>query len=305
MKEKSILSKQEWVQGHRRYFVIGGLTIQFESDVPVSDETFDHRFKSFQTNQVGSDKILLQHHVGFPDLIHRKLGREFYRKPPWAIYHPGKNWVYLGIAPTLDDPSLHRVAVFNENHTKGQIYSPNENEIRSGALHALTMFPTDQILLARILADREGCYLHAAGVILDHQGLVFVGHSEAGKTTMVSMLQGESAILCDDRVIVRSWPDGLRVYGTWSHGDFSQVSSASAPLRRMFFLHQDQANFLVPIEDWKTVFKELLLFVVKPFVTGDWWEKTLSILAKIAKQVPAYYLHFDRSGRVLNVLRKI
>ena len=33
-----------------------------------------------------------------------------------------------------------------------------------GGLASLTMFPTDQIMLSRVLADREGCFLHSRGL---------------------------------------------------------------------------------------------------------------------------------------------
>ena len=75
---------------------------------------------------------------------------------------------------------------------------------------SLSLFPTDQILVARWLADRQGCYLHSAGAILDGKGLLFVGHSDAGKTTTVRMLQDQAEILCDDRNIVRRSGDRFR-----------------------------------------------------------------------------------------------
>ncbi|WP_321492454.1 hypothetical protein [uncultured Desulfobacter sp.] len=51
------------------------------------------------------------------------------------------------------------------------------------------MFPTDQILMGRILAYRNGCIMHSLGVSLDNQGLLFVGHSDAGKSTMACIMK--------------------------------------------------------------------------------------------------------------------
>ena len=87
----------------------------------------------------------------------------------------------------------------------------------------------------------------------DHggQGLLFVGHSEAGKSTTVKMLQGKAEILCDDRNIVRRWPEGFRVHGTWSHGEVPLVSAASAPLSAIFFLHKSKQNRLMRLRTAK------------------------------------------------------
>lgn len=180
-----------------------------------------------------------------------------------------------------------------------------EETFRKGGLHSLTLFPTDQILLARLLSDRQACYLHASGLSVGGQGLLFVGHSEAGKSTMATMLRGEGEILCDDRVIVRRWPEGFRIHGTWSHGDVPHVSAGDAPLRAILLLEKSDTNVLDPVVDRKEIVRRLPLFLIKPLVTADWWEKTLDLVEKIAREVPVYRLRFDRSGRVKDVLEPL
>jgi len=167
------------------------------------------------------------------------------------------------------------------------------------------MFPSDQILIARILADREGFYLHSSGVNFEGKGLLFAGHSEAGKSTMATMFKGKAEILCDDRMIVRKRPEGFKIYGTWSHGDVPDVSSASAPLRAIMFLQKADENRLIHISDKKEISKRLLSCLIKPFVTADWWEKTLLVVDKVVKEVPCYVLEFDKSGKVIDMLRKL
>jgi len=288
-----------------RCFRIAGVTIQVETDLPITDRTFDKRFDSFKVEDPGADTVVLHHHFSLPEIKGTDLGREVYRKPPWAIYRRDGSWVYLGISPTPGDPELHRVAVFNDDHTLGTIYNPNEEGFRRGGLHALTLFPSDQILLARLLPDRQACFLHAAGMAVNGQGLLFAGHSEAGKSTMVTMLRDEGEILCDDRVIVRRWPEGFRVHGSWSHGDVAQVSAADVPLRAILFLEKSDTNCLELLEDRKEIVRRLPFFLIKPVVTADWWGKVLGLVETMAREVPVYRLRFDRSGEVLDVLRPL
>jgi len=297
--------KDNWKKKHRRYYGIGGITVEVESDIPMTQETFHEKFKQFEVAGPGDDTISIRHHFALPDLDGKNLGKEFYRKPPWAVYKKDNSWIYLGISPQADDKSLHRAVVFNEAHTRARIYNTGEDVFRKGNLHSLTLFPTDQILLARILADREGCYLHSCGVIFEGKGLLFAGHSEAGKSTTATMLKDKAEILCDDRIIIRKNEHGFKIYGTWSHGDVPDVSANSAPLRAILFLEKSDENKIIRIEDKREVAKRVLSCLIKPFVTTDWWEKTLELIDEIVVKVPCYVMKFDKSGRIIDELKRL
>jgi len=299
--------KDDWHKEHRRYFRIADITIQVDSDLQITETTFHPKFKLFEVDGPGDDPITISHHFSLLDLDGKSLGKEVYRKTPWAIYKNNGSWVYLGISPTQGDKSLHRVATFNSEHTRARIYNDKAREeiFLKGNLDSLTLFPSDQILIARVLADREGCYLHSCGVNFQGKGLLFAGHSEAGKSTMATLLKGKAEILCDDRMIIRSKPEGFKIYGTWSHGDVPDVSANSAPLKAILFLEKADENRLIPLEDRKEVAKRLLSCLIRPFVTIDWWEKTLALIQKLAEQVPCYRLKFDKSGAVADILRKL
>lgn len=297
--------KENWARNHRRYYKIADITIQVESDLPMNDRTFHPKFEFFKADGPGKEMITIRHHFSIPDFTGKDMGKELYRKPPWAVYKKEDSWIYLGISPSEKDKSLHRIAVFNSDHTRAKVYNDREGTFLKGNLHSLTLFPTDQILLARILADRKGCYIHACGVDLDGKGLLFVGHSEAGKSTMATMLKDKAQILCDDRIIVRKSPAGFKIYGTWSHGDVPTVSGDSAPLKAILFLEKSKINRLTPVTDKKERVKRLLACLIKPFVTADWWDKMLALVEGISSGVPCYALEFDKSGKVADLLKKL
>lgn len=290
---------------YRRYYECGGITIRVESDLPITDSTFHPKFKLFEVKGPGKNTISIRHHFSLPDIDSQNLGRQIYRKPPWAIYKKENSWIYLGIPPFSENKHLHRVVIFNHNHTRARIYNDGEEAFLNGNLHSLTLFPTDQILLARVLADREGGYLHSSGVILEGKGLLFAGHSDAGKSTVVTMFKDHAEILCDDRMIVRNWQEGFRIHGTWSHGDVSKISSNSAPLKAILFLEHSCQNRLIPLNDKKKVIGKLLACMIKPFVTPDWWNKMLTLIERIAQEVPCYTLEFDKSGRVIDIVKDL
>lgn len=300
--------KEAWKMNHLRYYQIGDMTIQVSADFEFSEDTFQPKFEKFRVMGPGRDTVALELASGVPSLAQFRLGKQVYRRPPWAIYRQAGSWIYAGISPGGNDQELHSLALFNDDHTHGTIYRKGE-DYQMGGIHSLTTFPTDQILLSRLLADRQGCILHAAGIVMDGQGLLFVGHSSAGKSTMLKMLRQQGEILCDDRIIVRDLPGqetqaaGLYIYGTWSHGELPDVSPMRAPLRAIFYLEQAPDNVLIPLADTQQRLGRLLSHVIKPLVTADWWEKTLSLAGKIASETPTYILRFDKSGQVVGVIQ--
>ncbi len=299
------MSNEELKKNHRRYYRIAGITIQVESDIPMTDSTFLPKFKLFQVDGPDEDIVILRHHFSLPDLDSWDLEKEVYRELPWVIYRKGDSWVYVGILPPERGGEIWKVAVFNNDHSEGDIYNPSDEIFRSGNRYSLTTFPTDQILIAQVLAYRDGCYMHSSGANLYGKGLLFVGHSDAGKSTMVTMLRDRAEILCDDRMIVRRWPEGHRIHGTWSHGDVPDVSPGSAPLRAILFLQQAPENRLIPFDDTKAIMQRLLACLIKPLATADWWQRELSIVERMIQEVPFYIVEFDKSGRILDSLERL
>jgi radical SAM protein with 4Fe4S-binding SPASM domain len=297
--------KKRWCEKHRRYYQIAGITIQVDSDLPITDTTFHPKFKLFQVDKPGKDIIYMRHHFFIPHLDGQYLGKEVYRRPPWVIYKKENYWLYVGISPTVGEQHIHQLVVFNHDHTQAKIFNHSEEIFHSGNLHSLTLLPTDQLLLARVLAHRKGCYFHSSGVIFEGSGFLFVGHSEAGKSTIVKMLENNVEILCDDRIIVRKWPTEFRIHGTWSHGDISDVSADSAPLKAIFFLEKAQKNHFDVLGNKQEIVKRLLACLIKPFVTADWWDTMLSLVENIVHEVPCYTLYFDTSGKVIDLLKQI
>ena len=308
--------EMEYQEKHRRYFRIAGISVRVESDLDFDEVKFKKEFTAFAVAGPGEDNVTLRHCFELPDLKGKDLGRELYRKSPWVISRKNGTWFYRDIAPDGNDAELHRVAVFDAGHTQGTIYNrPCDAEcIRAGGWESLSLFPTDQIWLAPLLADRHAVLMHSAAVILNGQGLLFVGHSEAGKSTTVTMLTNAGhapgaplkvEILCDDRNIVRRWDEGWRVHGTWSHGDVEEVSSASAPLGAILFLHQDSRNAITPLTDRKGIWKRLLATLIKPMVTAEWWQKELEVLERLINEVPCYTMDFDKSGAIVAKLAKL
>ncbi|MCK5005496.1 MAG: radical SAM protein [Candidatus Aminicenantes bacterium] len=302
--DEKLKHKEEWEKTHRLYYKIAEVTIQIDSDLPISDKDFQTKFRSFRTIKPGKDIVLIRYHFEIPEIKENELGEEVYRKPPWAIFKKRGYWTYKEIPINPEDDFLKRVVVFNEKHTIAEIYLNGKDLFFGDPHHSLSLFPTDQILLSRIFADREGLTMHSSGMKINGAGLLFTGQSGAGKSTIAKLLKDEGELLCDEFIIIRKWEKKFRIYGNWSHGEIEEVSNNEAPLRAILFLEKAEVNRIEPLSDIKEIISRLLPRIMQPLITADWWEKTLETMEKLVKEVPAYIIKFDKSGDIAQIVRE-
>jgi MoaA/NifB/PqqE/SkfB family radical SAM enzyme len=306
--------KNNWREKHRRHFQIAGITVCLESDLNLDAVTFKDEISAFAVDSPGKDIVTLRHHFEMPDLEGKDLGQVLYRKLPWVISYKDGTWFYKCISDDRADTKINRLAVFNDNYTRGIIYSHRHDwkYIIKYGWQSLSLFPTDQIWLGPLLADRQAMLLHSAAAIVNGRGLIFVGRSDAGKSTTMELLKSarfdnglQAEILCDDRNVVRKWSDGWRVHGTWSHGDIADVSLSSARLQGVLFLEQAAVNSIDLLADRKNIWRRLLATIIRPMVTAQWWQKELDMIEQLVNEVPCYTMRFDKSGAIIPELERL
>jgi hypothetical protein len=283
-------------------FAIAGLTIRVTADCPFTDDIFVQNLRKFRVSSPTSELLRLKHVFShWPCEIR---GVEIDSGPVQRVYSDGTLWSYVQPAVKSDPTVPPLVGVFVEDHTEGILYHPGPKAFLAGGLTALSMLHSDQIFLARALARFQACYFHSAGVAVDGRGFLFVGHSEAGKSTLVKkFLQEEGAeVLCDDRIVVRRWEDGFRIHGTWSHGEVPVVSPGSAPLRAIFFIEKADHDEVTRIRDQRELARRLPFYVVRAAVTPAWWDRILDLVGAIAVEVPVFRLRFRRDAAIRTIL---
>ena len=291
---------------HRKFFQVAEITIEVRSDLPFREDTFSPAINMFEVKTPGKDNVSIHHHFQPIEPDETKLGKEIYQKVPWAIFQNETGFTYVWITQLIPGDKRRRAAYFNPDHSLGTIYNDDirEEYFLGGNVKSLTLFPTDQILLGRLMADRNGCILHSAGMKINGKGYLFVGHSDAGKSTITQLLQSRGKILCDDRCIVRRKNDGFHLFGTWSHGDVADVSPESAPLAGVMFLNQAKTNRLDPVKDEMASAKKTISCLIKPMVTPKWWNAMLDLADRLAGEVPCWDLYFDKSGKIGEIFDK-
>ncbi|MBN2399001.1 MAG: radical SAM protein [Candidatus Aminicenantes bacterium] len=298
--------RQNWKTCHQRYFRIAGITIEMNCEREFMENSFSPAFLPFAVAQPGNDVLRLECFFSLPEWNEKQLGKLVYDQVPWMIYQKGDSWSYLAFTEHNGVKDIHQLAIFSDGYAHGRIFSNSDYRFQIGNLNSLAMMPTDQIWLAQALLPRQAFFIHSCGLVVDGNGLLFVGHSQAGKSTLAKLFAGQAELLCDDRNIVRRWPQqGWQVHGTWSHGELAQVSAAAAPLRGMFFLEQSAENAVIPIRERMEFRKRLIPCLPRPYVDAKWWETIWPLISSIADDVPAYVIRFNKNGKIVPLIREL
>ena len=164
-------------------------------------------------------------------------------------------------------------------------------------------YPLDQLLLMFALPALPGVLIHAAGLVCGRRGLFCAGVSGAGKTTFMSLCSRRPDLvgLSDDRVIVRTIEDDLRLYGTPWAGEGRVASSRGVDLGAVAFLHQSERNALRPIGAAEAL-AQLLATVSILWFDRDRLQRAMSFCEELVARRPCFELHFRPEVEVLDLL---
>jgi hypothetical protein len=149
--------------------------------------------------------------------------------------------------------------------------------------------------------------LHGCGIVgPDGASNLFVGHSEAGKSTTARLWTShhDVQILSDDRIIVRE--DKVRedanqifMYGTPWHGEAAFALPGRAPLQRIFILEHGCGNVITRLSRSQMV-AELFARSFVPFHRHEYLDSALRFLERVADSVPCYRYAFEPDERAVD-----
>src|SRR5262249_61420120 len=110
-------------------------------------------------------------------------------------------------------------------------------------------YPLDEVLMVHALAQGKGVEIHGCG-LLDSSGraYVFAGQSGAGKSTLARLVVDHPGVtlLSDERIVLRTDRDRIRVFGTPWQGDGHHSSPLSGDLAAVFFLTKCATHLVTP-----------------------------------------------------------
>jgi len=216
----------------------------------------------------------------------------FDNTPIWALHRsPGGR--RFEIFPEY--PTLRRTLVVDDALRQAQL------TFRASDCDPFTGPALELITILR-LAQRRGLILHGCGVERNGRGTAFVGVSGAGKSTLSRLWAAVDGvrILSDDRLIVRTEADGLRLYGSPWHGDAQFAAAGGVPLDRIFFIRHGTGNERTPLRP-ALVVRELMCCSFPPYWDPDGMRAGLESMVELSA-LPCEVLDFVPDPTVIDFL---
>jgi len=157
-------------------------------------------------------------------------------------------------------------------------------------------------------AYKESPLIHSSGVIKDNKGYLFLGPSEAGKST-VAELSSNYTVINDEITIVDISGETPMLRSTPFNGLFRDKSSGSAPLFGIFVLEKSNNDSIQLLKQSSAV-RPVADQIIPPVaileeMKSDVYFKQLDIVNVINKKVPIYKLYFTKSNRFWNEMDKL
>ena len=223
----------------------------------------------------------------------------------WQLYQNKENYIFYFHASNMGSIP-YKMAEAKKDFTRCEVLLHRSYFDPDQPIDPLE-YPLDELIFIHFLALGRGAEIHSCGVIDSlGRGHLFVGQSEAGKTTMARLWEDESGVtvLSDDRIILRKVDGRLWMYGTPWHGDAVLASPARAPLTRVYFLKRGRENELVPLGMAESA-GNLISCSFLPFYDPEALSFTLVFFEEVVRAVPCYELRSLPDKRVVEFINNI
>jgi MoaA/NifB/PqqE/SkfB family radical SAM enzyme len=297
--------KTDWQNRHCQYYELGGFIIKVESEKEMNEALFHPKLEKFRRIKPVKTDIVIKHFFHIPHMDDTDKGEKVFEIFPWTIFKKNRVFIYEMIGHGKEKDYTFRRMIVDEDYTRVNIYHGNDDYYSQGDIETLSLLPTDQIFMAPFLANNKGFFVHSCGVNIGGQGVLLVGHSGYGKSTLAMMLERSGEVLSDERIAIREEDHLFKMYGTWSNGEAGISSAGCVELKYIIFINKSDKNQLVEINSKKEVLKRLTACIIRPFVTHNWWENTLSLVDDIIGKTAAQVLYFDRTTKAVELLEKL
>ena len=163
--------------------------------------------------------------------------------------------------------------------------------------------PTMELLMVNYLAQGRGIIIHGCGIKQGERGVIFVGESGAGKTTLAKIWDRASdvEVLSDDRTLVRKQGDHFVMYGTPWHGEGKFDSPGRVKLDQIFFIKHSKENSISKINKTHSV-EQVLKCSFPPLWDVQGMEYSMDVFCDLAAAVPCRELSFKPDAGVIDFI---
>lgn len=228
------------------------------------------------------------------------------------IYDPGSIWKMY-----RDDDQFYAEMTYADDDGKPQTHSVlranatwDDLTLTEQRTHpqwqSLLNIGAGELLFRTKILLTDGVVFHASGVDDHGRGIVFVGHSGAGKSTQLNFWNAAPGVVAinEDRIAVRSNAQGAMCYSMPWDGSSDIVRNHAAPLSALVLLEQ------APHNDIQRISPAAAASLLVPRMFLPYWDKTLmqralANLNTLLTKVPVYQLRCRPEPAVIEIVRSV
>ena len=202
-------------------------------------------------------------------------------------------------------PTPYRSLIVNQDLGSGDLYTTSAHKQIEYPLLPFR-YPIPEILSIMMLARGRGVLLHAAAAKDGDEGIIFAGHSGAGKSTTARIWRDQPGItlLSDDRVILHKQDGVYWIHGTPWHGDANIVSPEATPLTKILILEHGDGNTATRLDPLEAT-TAILTRSFPPVWDVDGMRFTLDFIAEMVRVVPVYQFGFTPDNSMIDYVKKL
>jgi hypothetical protein len=298
---------------HRSSFEIGGVSVELRGH-RSTDVTLVPVLEAFRVISGVSD-IGIQ--VEWAPELCPNPGRQLFDSGSlWRSYENEAGFQFDFNVPILGERPYKRLLI-DSDYCQATLQMSEECFAHFPYAAEPLEYPLDELLIMHRLTQEKAIELHGCGIVgPDGASNLFVGHSEAGKSTTARLWTShhDVQILSDDRIIVRE--DNVRedkvredkvredatqifMYGTPWHGEAAFALPDRAPLQRIFILEHGCGNVITRLSRSQMV-ADLFARSFVPFYRHEYVDSALHFLERVADSVPCYRYAFEPDERAVD-----
>lgn len=221
----------------------------------------------------------------------------------WKMYRDGEQF-YAAMNYADGDSNPQTKSVLRANATWDDLTLTEQRT--SAQWKSLLNVGAGELLFRTTILLTDGVVFHASGLDDHGRGVVFVGHSGAGKSTQLDFWNADPGVVAmnDDRIAVRPNAHGAMCYGLPWGGTSDIAFNHAAPLSALVLLEQ------APKNDIQRISSAAAASLLVPRMFLPYWDKNLmhralANLDKLLERVPVYHLRCRPEPAVIELVRSV